>query len=147
MGFVLLEICPFVLYAVCLSFLELRILITPLVSSNSSSSNWGCVGELCLLNAGNRHYQSVLLIYNKLFASVDIIKRDYKLYLHAYDIFTGADPGFQVRRGEGAQLKKLRRVEGGANNFGVFRVKNYDFTPKNHIFFHPSCAPSWIRPW
>jgi hypothetical protein len=22
----------------------------------------------------------------------------------------------------------------GANNFGVFRVKNYDFTPKNLIF-------------
>ena len=42
-----------------------------------------------------------------------------------------ADPGFQVR---GAQLKKLRRAEGGANIFGVFRVKNHDFTPKNHIF-------------
>ena len=44
--------------------------------------------------------------------------------------FSGADPGFQVR---GAHLKKLRRVEGGANMFGVFRVKNHDFTPKNHI--------------
>jgi hypothetical protein len=42
----------------------------------------------------------------------------------------GADPGFQVR---GAHLKKLRRAEGGANIFGVFRVKNHDFTPKNHI--------------
>ena len=31
-------------------------------------------------------------------------------------------------------LKKLRRVEGGAKIFGVFRVKNHDFTPKNHIF-------------
>ena len=39
----------------------------------------------------------------------------------------GADPGFQVR---GAHLKKLRR----AKNFGVFRVKNHDFTPKNQIF-------------
>jgi hypothetical protein len=28
----------------------------------------------------------------------------------------------------------LRRAEGGAKNFGVFRVKNHDFTPKNHIF-------------
>jgi hypothetical protein len=37
--------------------------------------------------------------------------------------------------GEGAHLKKLRRAEGGANIFGVFRVKNHDFTPKNHIFF------------
>jgi hypothetical protein len=44
---------------------------------------------------------------------------------------TGADPGFQVR---GAHLKKLRRAEGGAKIFGVFRVKNHDFTPKNHIF-------------
>ena len=43
----------------------------------------------------------------------------------------GADPGFQVR---GAHLKKLRRAEGGAKIFGVFRVKNHDFTPKNHNF-------------
>jgi hypothetical protein len=43
----------------------------------------------------------------------------------------GADPGFQVR---GAHLKKSRRAEGGANICGVFRVKNHDFTPKNHIF-------------
>jgi hypothetical protein len=39
---------------------------------------------------------------------------------------------------EGAHLKKLRRVEGGAKIFGVFRVKNHDFTPKNHIF--PNCG-------
>jgi hypothetical protein len=36
--------------------------------------------------------------------------------------------------GEGAHLKKLRRAEGGAKIFGVFRVNNHDFTPKNHIF-------------
>jgi hypothetical protein len=30
--------------------------------------------------------------------------------------------------------KKLRRAEGGANIFGVFRVKNHDFTSTNHIF-------------
>ena len=34
----------------------------------------------------------------------------------------------------GAHLKKLRRAEGGAKIFVVFRVNNYDFTPKNHIF-------------
>ena len=34
----------------------------------------------------------------------------------------------------GAHVKKLRRVEGGAKIVGVFRVKNHDFTPKNHIF-------------
>jgi hypothetical protein len=33
-----------------------------------------------------------------------------------------------------AHLKKLHRAEGGTNIFGVFRVKNQDFTPKNHIF-------------
>ena len=48
---------------------------------------------------------------------------------------SGANPGFQVR---GAHLKKLRRAEGGAKMFGVFRVKNHDFTPKHHIF--PNCG-------
>ena len=43
----------------------------------------------------------------------------------------GADPGFQVR---GMYLKKLRQAEGGAKYFGIFRVKNHDFTPTNHIF-------------
>jgi hypothetical protein len=46
----------------------------------------------------------------------------------------GADPGFQVRGG--AHIKKLHRAEGGAKFVGVFRVKNHDFTPKNHIFFN-----------
>ena len=44
---------------------------------------------------------------------------------------TGAVPGFQVR---GAHLKKLRRAKGGTNIFGVFRVKNHDFTPKKSYF-------------
>ena len=44
---------------------------------------------------------------------------------------SGADPGFQVR---GAHFKKLRRAEGDAKIFGVFRVKNHHFTQKNHIF-------------
>jgi Na+/citrate or Na+/malate symporter len=35
----------------------------------------------------------------------------------------------------GGHLKKYRRAEGGANIFGVFRVKNHDFTPK--IIFFP----------
>jgi hypothetical protein len=33
-------------------------------------------------------------------------------------------------------LKKLGRAEGGAKNVWVFRVKNHDFTQKNHIFFN-----------
>ena len=49
---------------------------------------------------------------------------------------SGADPVFQVGGGGGggAHLKKLHRVEGGAKNLEVFRVKHYDFTPKSHIF-------------
>jgi hypothetical protein len=38
--------------------------------------------------------------------------------------------------GGGAHLKKLRRAEGGAKIFGVFRVKNHDFTPKKSYFFN-----------
>jgi hypothetical protein len=48
-----------------------------------------------------------------------------------YSSVARADPKFQVR---GAHLKKLRQAEGGAKIFGVFRVKNHDFTQKNHIF-------------
>ena len=49
--------------------------------------------------------------------------------------------------GGGTHLKKLRQAEGGAKIVGVFRVKNHDFTPNNHIFsnFREGCAP-WIRP-
>jgi hypothetical protein len=45
---------------------------------------------------------------------------------------SGADPGFKVRGV--AHLNKLRRAEGGTKIFGVFRVKNHDFTAKNHFF-------------
>ena len=63
--------------------------------------------------------------------------------------YTGADPGFQVR---GVDLKKLRRAEGGAKFFVVFRVKNLDFAQKNHIFYNfrdgaRRVRPPWIRPW
>ena len=75
-------------------------------------------------------------------------------------MFSGADPGFQVRGGAlkkiapiggrrehfwGISCEKSRfyakksyffqlRREGGAKIVGVFRVKNHDFTPKNLIF-------------
>ena len=42
--------------------------------------------------------------------------------------------GSRISSQGGVHLKKLRRAEGGSNIFGVFRVKNHDFTPKNHIF-------------
>ena len=57
---------------------------------------------------------------------------------------TGADPGFQVR---GGTLKKIAPSGGGAKNFGVFRVKNHDVTPKNHIFPNFRGRTRWIRPW
>jgi hypothetical protein len=44
----------------------------------------------------------------------------------------------------------LRRAEGGATIFGVFPVKNHDFTPKNLIFSNfrgVAHATPWIRPW
>jgi hypothetical protein len=64
-------------------------------------------------------------------------------------LISGADPGFQVR---GAYLEKLRRAEGGAKNFGVFRVKNHDFMQKKILFFpilggaRSGCATPCIRP-
>jgi hypothetical protein len=59
-----------------------------------------------------------------------------------YMYLAGTDPGFQVR---GAHLNKLRRAEGGAKIFGVFRVKNHDFTPKNHVFQLPREARTFLR--
>jgi hypothetical protein len=61
-------------------------------------------------------------------------------------VIPGADPGFQVRGG--GALKKLRRAEGGAKFFWIFRVKNHDFTPKNLIFsnFRGGGPAPWIRP-
>jgi hypothetical protein len=41
----------------------------------------------------------------------------------------------ELKLGGGANLKKLLRAKGGAKIVGVFRVKNHDFTPTNHLFF------------
>jgi hypothetical protein len=46
----------------------------------------------------------------------------------------------------GAHLKKLRRAEGGGKIVGVFRVKNHDFTPKNHIFSNFRGGARRVRP-
>ena len=56
------------------------------------------------------------------------------------------DPGFQVRGGGGGggrTLKQFRRAECGANIFGVFRVKNHDFTPKKSCFQIIGRAPGF----
>jgi hypothetical protein len=48
----------------------------------------------------------------------------------------------------GADLKKIAPSGGRRENFGVFRVKNHDFTPKNHIFsnFRGRAPPPRIPP-
>ena len=51
-----------------------------------------------------------------------------------YDLTHSFKLGGRGGGGGGAHLKELRRAEGGAKIFGLFRVKNHDFTPKNHIF-------------
>jgi hypothetical protein len=37
-------------------------------------------------------------------------------------------------------------AEGGAKSFGVFRVKNHNFTPKNHIFSNFRGGERRVRP-
>ena len=49
-------------------------------------------------------------------------------------VLVGHEGRIQDFKLEGAHLKKLHRAEGGAKIVGVIRVKNHDFTPKNHIF-------------
>jgi hypothetical protein len=44
----------------------------------------------------------------------------------------------------------MRRAEGDLKIVGVFRVKNHDFSPKNHIFSNfrwGGEGATWIRPW
>ena len=68
-----------------------------------------------------------------------IVCKYFKQYTCTHDFYiclilhTGVDPGFQVRGG--VHLKKSRRAEGDAKIFGVFRVKNHDFTTKKSYFF------------
>ena len=40
----------------------------------------------------------------------------------------------------------MRQAEGGAKIFGVFRVKNHDFTQKNHIFSNFRGGARRVRP-
>jgi hypothetical protein len=46
----------------------------------------------------------------------------------------------------GVHLEKLCRVEGGTKIYGVFWVKNHDFTQKNHIFSNFRGAPHECPP-
>jgi hypothetical protein len=82
-----------------------KIIITPLTSSSPSYTE-------SMHDKGQIKRGKVLVIgyqYHFLMTLIMYILR----------LMSGADPGFQVR---GADLNKLRRAEGGANIFGVFRV-------------------------
>jgi hypothetical protein len=52
-------------------------------------------------------------------------------------LISGADPGFQVR---GGALKKIAKF------VWAFRMKNHDFTPKNHIFSNFRGRVRRVRP-
>jgi hypothetical protein len=41
---------------------------------------------------------------------------------------------WEMARRSYISMRWMRRAEKGAKIFGVFHVKNHDFTPKNHIF-------------
>ena len=71
------------------------------------------------------HVENFLLQNEKI---VKILLTPDGVHLTIVEPHSGAGAGFQVRGG-GAHLKKLL-----GTIFGVFRVKNHDYTPKNHIF-------------
>ena len=64
-------------------------------------------------------------------------------HFQPYPVSQGRIQDFKLLGGW-AHLKKLRQAEGGAKLFWVFRVKNHDFTPINHIFSYLGAPP---RPW
>ena len=53
---------------------------------------------------------------------------------HGRDHMQGRIQDFKLGRGGGSALKKIASSGGRHEKFGVFRVKNHDFTPKHHIF-------------
>ena len=70
------------------------------------------------------HVENFLLQNEKI---VKILLTPDGVHLTIVEPHSGAGAGFQVRGG--AHLKKLL-----GTIFGVFRVENHDYTPKNHIF-------------
>ena len=88
-----------------------------------------------------KHYISLLVKYVH---NTHYLLKPIPYYYHVVLSTQGRIQDFKLGRG-GAHLKKLRLAEGGAKIFGVVRVKNHDFTPKNHIFSNfrggAGCAP------
>ena len=67
-----------------------------------------------------------------MYVKLKLLFRKIVYYIAKYNTLQGQIQDFKL--GGGVNLEKLLRAEGGAKIFGVFRVKNHDFTPKNQIF-------------
>jgi hypothetical protein len=95
-----------------------------------------CFFRQCLYITGKNIYmrvtQSFYLIYHPLFDMPIFRWDDYGIRLMSLHLVQGRIHDFKLGR---AHLKKLRRAEGGAKIFWVFRVKNHDFTSKKSYFF------------
>ena len=84
----------------------------------------------------NKRYVRILRIAFSVilrFTASDYVSSKFS-YIMIARIICGTQGRIQDLKLGGAHLKKLRRPEWGAKIFGVFRVKNHDFTPKNHYF-------------
>ena len=85
-----------------------------------------CVDICFIFIKTNRWRYTNVIIFKKKYEKI------YTIHLILSRLTMIFKPGFQVR---GGALKKIAPSGGGgAKIVGVFRVKNYDFTPKNHIF-------------
>jgi hypothetical protein len=84
----------------------------------------------------NKRYVRILRIAFSVilrFTASDYVSSKFS-YIMIARIICGTQGRIQDLKLGGAHLKKLRRPEWGAKIFGVFRVKNHDFTPKIIIF-------------
>ena len=119
--------CYILLYANCQPFHTLICRPYILLFSGVFSVLWSYIGEGDIVI----HEFTQLILFEW------PIKTPFYFYCWLHFILRpGVDPGFQVRGR--AHLKKLRRAEGGAKMFGVFRVKIHDFTRIKQITESPS---------
>jgi hypothetical protein len=79
---------------------------------------------------------NVFLLFNGVITTLSRGRTVYSGWLQGLALYRLCDIQGRIQDFKlgGVHLKELRRAEGGAKFFGVFRVKNHDFTPKNHIF-------------
>jgi hypothetical protein len=98
----------------------------------------------CSLHTTHRN----LFLYKVAISSRSSLSRNRIFFFLDSGVMAEADPGFEVR---GGAIKNIAPSGGRREHFwGVFRVKNHDCTPKNHIisnFMGGGGAPPGIRPW